>query len=136
MYSCRPLASSVGICVSMHLFFFLDNGNCCNYNHFRTPLLAVGRPNCKVQAGAGSLLLERSHIMVSNARGSSPCQHGPACTQASGQMPVMSGRTRDPQFLIKAFREQAHVPQLAFPWEGRDQGQATPRCAIVTGRSL
>lgn len=41
-------------CVSTKVFFY--NGNYCNYNHFRTPLLLLRRPNCKVQADAGSIL--------------------------------------------------------------------------------
>lgn len=106
-------------CVRVKAFFFLNNGNCYNYNHFRTPLLLLIRPNCMVQADAGSLLLERSHVMVSNTWHSSPCQRGPALAQASGQMPVMSStvscRTTDPQFLIKASRETSTCPTAGFP---------------------
>ena len=58
-----------------------------------------------VQAAAGSPLLERSHIMVSEPRHSSPCQREAAHTRPSRRMTVMSwrvsGRTRDPRSWLK-----------------------------------
>ena len=58
-----------------------------------------------VQAAAGSLLLEGSHVMVSEPQLSSPCQRGAAHTRASGWTPVMSWLKKGPQFLIKAPRD-------------------------------
>lgn len=62
-----------------------------------------------VQAAAGSLLLEGSHVMVSEPQLSSPCQHGAAYIRASRWMPVMPWKgvrpKEGPQFLIKAPRD-------------------------------
>lgn len=62
-----------------------------------------------VQAAAGSLLLEGSHVMVSEPQLSSPCQRGAAHTRASGWTPVMSWKgvrlKEGPQLLINAPRD-------------------------------
>lgn len=92
-----------------HESLFFNNGNCCNYNHFRIVLLLLIRPNCMVQADTGSkncskvLQFERTHIMGSATNlaviamptwpilpAPGPCLE--ALTRASWHMPVTPHR--------------------------------------------